>query len=270
MGPKQCFVFPPGYIHETYVKPQLNSECTVATTFQYNAPWPAKYIRTFMPRWMNSNLVWNENAAEIYAPYAQILQESLVRPTEDETELKKRTSKIMETLDADGNSFIDLPELLRYYREDPKGRWAQSKGYSWTRNMAKEERADLKTELINYRATDTLTFHDTDEDGKISHDELFTSQKQWNVLLSRYNALRKLNPEKKKSTNKARSIEHHFLKKYGCPAEGPCEELEALKKRNVRPLSRLEVYQKGEEEESFEHINGQGGGDDGDAGREEL
>ena len=61
VGPGQCVIFPPGYMHETFVNPKENDECTVASTFQYNIPFPVKYIRAWLPRLYNSHLVWAED-----------------------------------------------------------------------------------------------------------------------------------------------------------------------------------------------------------------
>lgn len=67
VNPGECFVFPPGYLHETFIKEDQNWEdpCTVAATFQFLSPFPSKYWRNFLPRWMNSHLSWQEKGEEV-------------------------------------------------------------------------------------------------------------------------------------------------------------------------------------------------------------
>lgn len=52
VGPGEAIVFPPSYLHETFVSPTDNPDggCTVATTFQLSAPAPARFLRAFLPR----------------------------------------------------------------------------------------------------------------------------------------------------------------------------------------------------------------------------
>lgn len=259
VGPGECFVFPPGYIHETYVRPDQNTECTVATTFQYNVPFASKYVRTFLPRLFNSHLVWQEQAVEIWAGFAQITHEEILPVVVTDEDIAKRVSDILDVIDVNNDEIVVEKEFRNFYLHHPEGAWSRQKGFAWLKfEKSKELKKTIQRELAENRAGDCVMWHDIDEDGQVTRAELEVSTKQWNVLLQKYQALRKLNPKKKKSAKKALDIELFFLKKYGCPAEGTCEELDKLAKRKVSSLHRLELFEEQEPEEDFESINGQG------------
>ncbi|CAD7924425.1 unnamed protein product [Amoebophrya sp. A25] len=63
LEPGNIFLFQPGYMHETFVEPALEDRdsCALAATFLYFLPSPTRYIRTFLPRLLNSILQYEEN-----------------------------------------------------------------------------------------------------------------------------------------------------------------------------------------------------------------
>ena len=62
VGPGEALVFPPGYLHETFVRPADNPDggCTVATTFQMAAPAASRYLHAWLPRLAQTNLQTEE------------------------------------------------------------------------------------------------------------------------------------------------------------------------------------------------------------------
>merc|ERR1719482_625227 len=121
-------------------------------------------------------------------------------------------------------------------------------------------------ELAVTRAEDVLAYHDTNEDNSISLVELKESTLQWNVLYKRFLGLKKLDPSKKKSAEKARRIELDCLKEHGgcgnfsgdSSSNAACSHaVQTLQRRKLVRLSSLAAWAKGEEdEEDFEDING--------------
>jgi len=97
--PGQCFIFPPGYFHETLIKEEDNPDdsCTFATTFQFNAPLPARYWRLYLPRWMNSHLGWAEKGDVLWGSIATL--GFAKEATLEEDVIRERVSDIFKVLD---------------------------------------------------------------------------------------------------------------------------------------------------------------------------
>lgn len=259
VGPGACFVFPPAYIHETYVQPKDNSECTVATTFQFNVPFPAAYIQSYLHRLMHSHLVWQEGAADLWAPYVQITENEPLPPTDnDGKDIDDRVASILAVVDLNDDGRLTRQELAHFYHEDERSAWTK-RSFSWSQQVSAADRKQAAWELSESRVGDVLAWHDEDGDGEISKNELRATTLQWNVLYRKHMALRKLDPSKKKSGKKARKIEMDYLQTYG-GCEDPssesfaqCQEsLVKLSARRIPHLSTLSAYQPGEDEEDEE------------------
>lgn len=259
VGPGACFVFPPGYIHETFVRPEDNSECTVATTFQFNVPFPSSYIRSYLHRFMHSHLVWQEGAVDLWASYAQITDNRPLPPTDnDGPAIDHRVASILSVVDLNSDGRLARHELARFYHEDKRGAWAD-RPFSWSRQVSAADRKQTAWELAESRVGDVLAWHDANGDGEIWKEELRETTLQWNVLYRKHMALRKLDPAKKKSGEKARKIEMDYLRRYGgcedtsSESYSRCQEsLAKVAKMKLPHLSQLPAYQPGEEEEDEE------------------
>jgi len=215
VGPGQCVIFPPGYMHETYVNPEENDECTVASTFQYNIPFPVKYIRAWLPRLYNSHLVWAEDCHSRWEAFHSFQYHKFV-PSLDTKVLQKRVDGIFKKVDKDKDGFLDFDELTKYFGHEPETSWARQQGYSWTRKIDRKKREEVQTELVLSRVGDTVVYNDVNDDKKISVQELFESTLQWNVLSYKYWKLRGLNARDPQGLKKAIDIEKKFNKDYRC------------------------------------------------------
>jgi len=244
VGPGQCVIFPPGYMHETYNKPAENNECTVASTFQYNLPFPVKYIRAYLPRLFSSHLVWAEDCHSRWEAFHSFVGGRTV-PTVDVPELTGRVDAIFGAIDADKNGHLERAELIEYFSKAPQAGFAREVQYSWTYKVSAQQRQEVATELVESRVDDTVGYNDVDGDGRISHEELFDATQQWNVLNYRYWSLRRLNVRDPGSVKAAMDLERRFDEKYRC-AEGDytClgDNYFNMVKAQVRSLQQISVY----------------------------
>jgi len=136
VGPGQCVIFPPGYMHETYVNPKENDECTVASTFQYNIPFPVKYIRAWLPRLYNSHLVWAEDCHSRWEGFHSFQSSDRKhRPSLDEGELQSRVDDIFKRVDANKDAHLDKEELSKFFGKADETEWAREGGFSWSRKI---------------------------------------------------------------------------------------------------------------------------------------
>jgi len=249
VGPGQCFVFPPGYMHETWSNPDINDVCATATTFQFNAPFPAQYIRNFLPRFSNSHLVSAENAMEIYSSYATIAKVQ-PKPTSDKAEIQRRVDSKFADLDADKDGKITEEELRAFFLTNPKGKWGQAYEFAWTRYIKDPQvKKEMAKERGEYRAGDTLAWHDLNEDGHVSKEELLQTFTQWNVLVERHRALMKAKASKK-AVAQAKTIEEKYAKEYMCPT-GPsqCPVVDRIRAKKGKNRESVVWFQGDEDEE---------------------
>jgi hypothetical protein len=226
VGPGQCFIFPPGYIHETHMDPAINDECSVATTFQYNIPFPVKYIRNFLPRLFNSHLVWEEKCNHRWESFFTFTDEDdpedkvSNKPSMKPAEIEKRVKTIFKGVDANEDNVLQREEVQAYFtdKSNPKVRFLRNKAmmYSWSKKASKEEIDQVQTELIESHVDDTIGYNDVDEDGSISFAELYNSTFQYHILSYKKKTLMALNSENRKDVIKAKKIEFAFNKKYRC------------------------------------------------------
>ncbi|CAJ1439572.1 unnamed protein product, partial [Effrenium voratum] len=76
VGPGQCFIFPTGYIHETFVDPDRNDhKCYTASTFQFNHPRQVNLYRSYMSRFSMSHYGMGEPCLDKIESYATLLQD---------------------------------------------------------------------------------------------------------------------------------------------------------------------------------------------------
>lgn len=256
VGPGQCFLFPPGYMHETHVKPSSNPDCSVATTFQYNLPFPTKYIRSFLPRLFSSHLVWQENCHLRWHAFHS-LTEAPERPTVDSKVLRSRVDTVFKLVDTNSDGHLEASELLDYLSTSPRTAWAREVQYSWTRLVSEAQVKQVQREQLEARAADTVSYNDLNHDDRVSVEELYKSTLQWNVLSYKMVLLKRLNPQSRADTQKALEIEKDFHLRYSCGEKHDpefClgdEYFRALQSR-VRYLGELTAFQREADEEEEE------------------
>jgi len=244
VGPGQCFIFPPGYVHETYVHPKDNDQCAVASTFQMNIPFPVRYIRAFLPRFFSTHLVWEENCHERWYSF-HTFSDEIPKVTSDDAELLKRVERIFRRVDQNKDRQLSRDEVSAFLNNRP---WARDVYYSWLPLISQEEREEVIDSVVASRTDDTIAYNDLDEDGLISVDELLGSTVQWNVLMARQRLLKK-----SRSSAEMQEIEMKFHKQYRChdaASEECAVELERIKNLDKNKHD-LPVFQK--EGIEFEH-----------------
>jgi len=272
VGPGQCFLFPPGYMHETIVPPENNTECSVATTFQYNLPFPTKYIRNFLPRLFSSHLIWAENCHSRWEAFHS-LQSRPHSPSTDMAVLQQRVDAIYGAVDANKDGYLETEEIYEWLRTAKAAGWARQVSYSWIMQVDREQQMKVRDEQIRSRAEDTVNYSDLDGDDKVSVQELLKSTHQWNVLNSKFHKLRKLNVRQPEDTKKALKIEKDFHQQYSCGKEWDStyclddKYFEALGKR-VKYLLHLNAYQNLLEEGGGQPQGGSEEGEEGEEGEE--
>lgn len=291
----QCFIFPPGYIHETHMDPIENDECSVATTFQYNIPFPVKYIRNFLPRLFNSHLVWEEKCNHRWESFFTFTDaeddENKVsnNPLMKASEIEKRVRRIFDRVDTSKDDILQREEIQAYFA-DAKFLRRKAHMYSWSQKVTKEDLKQVESELIESHVDDTIGYNDVDEDGTVTFEELYNSTYQYHILAYRKKTLMGLDDSNPKMVVKAKKIEYAFNKKFRC---GDSEDTKTsehcqynstyFNKFRISKLARLPLYDvepqdtelgdrlasetdrlegKDEEEDDDDRGSGGGGGDD--------
>ncbi|CAL1154990.1 unnamed protein product [Cladocopium goreaui] len=259
----ECFVFPPGYFHETFVRPDAAAEhCTVAATFQFIAPLPARYWRNFLPRWFNSHLSWEEHSLEVWAPVATLSHQGGTN-----WEVSARTSLLLRKLDSDQDERVSYAEVDAFFQR-PENHWATDKDFAWFPFVPADQAAQVKDEvaweLRRSVARAVVDFHDLDGDGQISGSELYTSLWQWKVLVQKKRSLMKLFKKRKGKTNSQDVLrfEIDFLRQHaGCSqlgrlrAEAACQRLSELQMQNpIGQSAEIPLFRviAGEEDEEYD------------------
>lgn len=231
----EAIVFFPNIFHETQVPEEGNPECTVATTFQFQLPVPARYFRAFLPTHAMSHLYYEGHCLDLWHSFATLQAPKAVRPTEDTKQIQSQHAELFAALDGDGNGLLSLDELQDYLASQkvpaapgrrfgtPWPRWFYSEDYfyDWRPSMdgpGKQQRLEMEVELQRFRAEDSLAYLDcSPPDGKVSARELLQAMLQWHVVHVRFAATRR----KKKSKHET---ELDFAERYSAKRE-PRSEL---------------------------------------------
>jgi hypothetical protein len=187
----EAIVFPPNYMHETYVHPDDNrlADCTVGTTFQFRYPHAARYLRAFFPRFAMSHLQDDDQCASRQWAWLATMRErpSLKQLSKD---MGGYVAEIFAAADADADGLIGEAELAAWLRTAPEHRWArevhaESRGHFGGSVSAAEE-AVMAEETVLGTAKAMVEFQDADADGAISGDELRATLARWLASLKRY------------------------------------------------------------------------------------
>eukprot|EP00913_Durusdinium_trenchii_P004585 g4259.t1 len=141
VGPGQCFVFPTGYLHETFVDPDGNDQkCYTASTYQFNHPRQVNLYRAFMSilaagrrkfplrswigraqgRFSMAHYGLGEPCLEKIESYATLLQEPkrfLAAP--DQEQMTAQAREVMKMADGNKDGVLTREELPE--TEEPRG-----------------------------------------------------------------------------------------------------------------------------------------------------
>ncbi|CAJ1444586.1 unnamed protein product [Effrenium voratum] len=164
-------IWPPGYLHETSTLPPPDGKCGSALTLQYAFPQPVQFLRAFLPRLSLSAEVGHCVGMQ-WSGYAT-MEVKGIGPTAKEQKMKEQLRKILELVDTDQDGEITV--------EETKAWFADSRSLALQR-LPDPEFVKHKDLLIAYKAEDTVAYHDMNDDGKVSRQELWDSLVQWNVV----------------------------------------------------------------------------------------
>jgi len=188
--PGDVFIFAPNYLHETYVFPKDNDECTVASTFQFQLPVPARYVRRYYNRIIMSALGWEEHCYTRWTPYVTLgighrPSGKAPKPTLKEKEWVKKVDTAFKRIDVNNDKKLTTKELYKFFSSarDPGVFELKALDYGWA--VPTEERSEMQDEVVKSRVAETMAYNDRDQDGVITRAELWESTVQVNVILAK-------------------------------------------------------------------------------------
>eukprot|EP00931_Biecheleriopsis_adriatica_P008868 TRINITY_DN110003_c0_g1_i1.p1 TRINITY_DN110003_c0_g1~~TRINITY_DN110003_c0_g1_i1.p1 ORF type:complete len:546 (-),score=112.11 TRINITY_DN110003_c0_g1_i1:41-1654(-) len=235
----EAIVFFPNTFHETFVPEEGNPQCTVATTFQFQLPVPARYFRAFLPTHAMSHLYYEGHCRDLWHSYATLRHPKAVQPTLDEARIASEQADLLRAADADGDRQLSLQELQAYLSGQelpvqrggvPWPRWffTEDYFYDWRPPSGREGkslRRDMEAEILRARAEDTMAYMDCDPvDGVISSSELLAALKQWHAVHARDKETGELKARGSKK-NKLQKVETRFAKMYSAGRSSARQEL---------------------------------------------
>ncbi|CAJ1390156.1 unnamed protein product [Effrenium voratum] len=236
VGPGQCFIFPTGYIHETFVDPDRNDhKCYTASTFQFNHPRQVNLYRSYMSRFSMSHYGMGEPCLDKIESYATLLQDkSRFTAPPDKQNMLREAERVMQMVDSNGDGQIVASELYDAFAAKKKATRKEilDRGdfrYNWRSMLTAKQKEELTEESMRVWVEDALQYHDVSRDGQVTLEELAYNFLHWNVVRSRQLALRKIREKKPEAwVQKALEIEKDYLRRFFCedPACPALAELE--------------------------------------------
>lgn len=164
-------IWPPGYLHETSTTAPADGSCGSALTLQYAFPQPVQFLRAFLPRLSLSSEV-GQCVASQWSSYATFDVDG-IKPVRQMSKMRAQLEAIMTIVDSNKDDLITVAEAVAWLK-DPRCLIRHSYGY---RRHGRQ--LDL---FIQFKAEDTVAYHDMDDDMVVSKQELWDSLVQWNVV----------------------------------------------------------------------------------------
>mmetsp|Transcript_101091 Transcript_101091/g.182443 ORF Transcript_101091/g.182443 Transcript_101091/m.182443 type:complete len:572 (-) Transcript_101091:269-1984(-) len=237
VGPGQCFIFPTGYLHETFVDPKSNdAECYTASTFQFNHPRQVNLYRSFSSRFSMSHYGMSEPCLKNIESYATLMSKGRFEGKPDESRARAEAERLVKLMDRNGDGQLNKDELYGHFATGEKQRQElMERGrfrYSWFRQQTPEQQAELEEESMNVWSEDALQYHDLGRDKLVSVDELTYGLFHWNVIQYRASTMRSHAEiqSPKKWAKKALKAEQDMLAKFYCADPAACPALDELKR----------------------------------------
>jgi len=168
-------IWPPGYLHETSTLQPSDGECGTAITLQFAFPQPVQFLRAFLPRLSLSAEV-GQCSHMRWTGYATF-HISGIKPSGKSAVIREQFEEILKTVDSDGNGQITVDEARIHIGQPTSPLRAE---------MAQFPENHHKF-FIQFKAEDTIAYHDMDDDMAVSRQELWDSLVQWNVVRMRIN-----------------------------------------------------------------------------------
>mmetsp|Transcript_50668 Transcript_50668/g.133840 ORF Transcript_50668/g.133840 Transcript_50668/m.133840 type:complete len:348 (+) Transcript_50668:2-1045(+) len=164
-------IWPPGYLHETKTAPPPDGECGAAITLQFAFPQPVQFIRAFLPRLSLSSEV-GQCVARSWSGYATLYVPG-IKPTPRGKEMSEQLEMILKSVDGDADGRVTVEEVRAFF---------ERKGASTLGPEVQAYEPEHRPLFFQFRAEDTVAYHDADDDMVISRQELWDSLVQWNVV----------------------------------------------------------------------------------------
>jgi len=164
-------IWPPGYFHETRTLDPPDGECGSALTLQFAFPQPVKYLRAFLPRLSLSSEI-GQCGARSWSGYATFFVPG-IQATHLQQKMRDQQKKILKNVDANGDDTITVEETRQFFSSG-----ASNEITGRMRQFPEPHRALY----ASFQAEDTVAYHDMDDDGKVTKQELWDSLVQWNVV----------------------------------------------------------------------------------------
>jgi len=252
-------IWPPGYLHETSTLPTSDGSCGASITVQYAFPQPVQFFRAFLPRLALSSEV-GQCVASRWAGYASFFLAD-IWPSGRKAKIDQQLQRVMRELDADQNDIVTVEETVTHMKQSAQ-----------LREEASQYPKKQHSLFFQFKAEDTVAYHDLDGDMQATKQEILDSLTQWNVVRTRVmTSLELINTGKRKQLEQfERSLD--WMRRE--PAEIPTQvrqELDTafkyaaragkifpqLERYGVLSLSDSEFYSK-----MLDRVQGGGGGGD--------
>eukprot|EP00747_Dinoflagellata_sp_TGD_P208244 gnl/TRDRNA2_/TRDRNA2_81760_c0_seq1.p1 gnl/TRDRNA2_/TRDRNA2_81760_c0~~gnl/TRDRNA2_/TRDRNA2_81760_c0_seq1.p1 ORF type:complete len:508 (-),score=90.69 gnl/TRDRNA2_/TRDRNA2_81760_c0_seq1:53-1537(-) len=227
--PGQCVVFPMGYIHETYVGEGEGGVdgCSVATTFQFQDPQPVHQWRNFLNRWGLSHYTRDEPCLSRMEPYIFFGQKGLSKVEFSEEQLREKATQSFTHVDFDKDGLVTLSELEEAFEQiRPR------ELFPWTEVGSDVMRA-AQQEKVDWRAQDTLLYHDTDGDGIVHLEEFVTHVLQFMAVKRRAHTIKRM----RKRPDELLDKERQWIREHLCTSDD-CVHLKELEREYTRKSRR--------------------------------
>jgi len=237
VGPGQCFIFPTGYLHETYIDPADNDHgCYTASTFQFNHPRQVNLYRSYMSSFSMSHYGMGEPCLTGMTSYATLFSKVDAKGTPDAAAVRSQAEKLIAQIEgSSGDGKITRDELYAHFCVDKQSRKRVMKAgqfyYTWHKLLSAEQKAQMEEEAMNIWSEDALQYHDIDRDRAISLDELAQSLLQWYVVRWRSEHIKQAGGKKAKASKWLDTVlasEVDVLRKYYCEDPTACPAADEL------------------------------------------
>eukprot|EP00933_Yihiella_yeosuensis_P031803 TRINITY_DN25422_c0_g1_i1.p1 TRINITY_DN25422_c0_g1~~TRINITY_DN25422_c0_g1_i1.p1 ORF type:complete len:567 (-),score=115.92 TRINITY_DN25422_c0_g1_i1:19-1719(-) len=234
VGPGQCFVFPTGYLHETFVDPkEAEPGCYTAITTQFVEPRQVNLYRSYLSRMSMTHYGMGEDCIRKVSSYGTLLLNLKYKKQPDEAQMRAHADKFIKTVDKNGDGQLDHDEMLAHFKTKQNAMMEEGHfRYGWYGLMkTKEMKQQHAKEAVVIWVKDALQWHDADKNGLLTSDELTSGFLQWTVVAYRSRMIQKMLNDIKspvKFVQKATAFQKELLSQYYCDDVNACPVLDAF------------------------------------------
>mmetsp|Transcript_126754 Transcript_126754/g.253400 ORF Transcript_126754/g.253400 Transcript_126754/m.253400 type:complete len:576 (-) Transcript_126754:59-1786(-) len=235
--PGQCFIFPTGYLHETFVDPKDNgndASCFTAATFQFNHPRQVNLYRAYLSRFSMSHYGISEPCVSNMASYATVLGMGSMRINgmPEKSDVMTKAEAIVHEIDGDGDKHLTGAEFLKFGgAKNRRKQVLKEFRYPWMSLLTKKEMKEFEEEVMQVWAEDILQYHDLNRDKQVAVEELAHGLLQWHLVQYRMKVVRSYNSKHRKPANWVKetiAFEKDVLKRFYCEEGSSCKTLDEI------------------------------------------